>query len=126
MLAGDPVSRGDADAFVQLSCAFASTLLIHALVFTGERQVRRWRARLQLIEVGGAEALGGGAPGDDDLPWLRVAPGRSALRQGEQARDQCGVDGLWKKCAAAAAALQQMLERLHLGRVHEPVSIAPR
>ncbi|MNN82904.1 hypothetical protein D3C81_1998940 [compost metagenome] len=74
MLAGDPVARRDADAFVQLSCAFTATLLIDALVLTGERQVRRRRARLQLVDIRGAETLGGIAPGHDDLPWLRVAP----------------------------------------------------
>ncbi|CAI8874108.1 hypothetical protein EMIT0P218_20328 [Pseudomonas sp. IT-P218] len=45
------------------------------------------------------------------------------MRQGEQASDQCGIDGLWKKGAAAAAALQQTLKRIELGRVHDPVSI---
>jgi hypothetical protein len=45
------------------------------------------------------------------------------LRQGEQASDQCGVNRLRKKSAAAAAPLQQPFKRLKFGRIQDPVSV---
>src|SRR5215470_5633095 len=82
------VAPGYAERVVELKTAFAAALQINAEIFARRGEVVAFlgagdRRRVDRL----AKAFLGLAAGDDHLPGLAVAPGRRALRGGEQAVD---------------------------------------
>jgi hypothetical protein len=107
---GLSIATRNAHAFIQLQCAVQPALAVDAPVFGRPGEIRPRFVGRPSRQQGRAEALGGSAFGDVNLPWLRVAPGSGALRHGEDLSLERSRHGCWQKPPTAVARLQQAIQ----------------
>jgi len=89
---GFPITARRADSLVEPEAAGPPPFEISATIFTRKGHVRSRGILRDVVAQRRAKALGGGAFGDDHLPWLGIAPRWRALRNAQDSRDQVVVN----------------------------------
>src|SRR5665811_225624 len=102
------VTAHDTEAVIQLPTAPATAFLIDPVVAGREVEVGA-----ELLDIGSdrlAQVVGALSFGDDDLPWLGVAPRRRAAGHGQQAFDHGPVDLAVEEAATTPSVREQSFE----------------